>query len=617
MVLVVSISTLPACEGGDGPSEPGVPEPGVAEPSAEPAAEPGVVEPAVQPDVGEPEAVVPDDCEGQVLRNDGALTLETESFEVQGALTVNGETNSDVTAATLTFTDRDTGAVAVANILSDSRYSTRLPAGTYDVTYTPLAQICFAQPDRVPCHPATVFERLTLSSAGVLDVDVEKVEVQLSLTVDGSAVGAGNLGFIVLTNDDGASAFPVRSSPWPVAVPAGRYDVAYAPAGDCSVDNGMPCTGAVLQEDVNLSADGVLQLNLPTTTVSGTATVNGAPLSSGFRGTLTFSPEGAASGTLSLDGTSTYTVRVAQGRYSVRWDGQGASCEGAADVVVPCGGQIVAGDLTLQAEGQLDVDVNAARVTGSVGLDGSPFPVESSGEGALTFRSTSDGNVFTTLVDGDGYNVLVVADTYDVSLTDSNCDDGSFCGGAFAGRDVALTTDGAFNVDVSTIDVSGGLTLNGGALPAGVTAEHTGWAVFVSADGFSARLPYDATSYQGRIPAARYDVSWQRSSLDDTGLPLADTPAHSDVNLAASGSLDIDLETFTLTYNTLHNGAAIDVGTLTFAGADDGMGALQTEFNSDTLVLPDGAWRVLRTPEAGCDGASTATCAAEILFGCD
>jgi hypothetical protein len=113
----------------------------------------------------------------------------------------------------------------------------------------------------------------------------------------------------------------------------------------------VPCIGGAVRSAVRVEADGVLDVDLPAVTVSGTVRLNGAPLpaESAGRGSIGFarsSAEGGGMASVSLgpSGSATYAVTLLPGRYLIRHQANAALCAPAAATPgVPCASQVVFG----------------------------------------------------------------------------------------------------------------------------------------------------------------------------------------------------------------------------------------------------------------------------------
>ncbi|MCB9556486.1 MAG: hypothetical protein H6707_10315 [Deltaproteobacteria bacterium] len=136
---------------------------------------------------------------------------------------------------------------------------------------------------------------------------------------------------------------------------------------------------------------------------------------------------------------------------------------------------------------------------------------------------------------------------------------------------VAITANGALDLDLKVVTVSGKVTKNGQAIPAATQYNHRGRLEFV--DKYGVTLPVkrfgpsgDAT-YQIDLIADTYDVYYNSlagSNCEDT-LPL---PCHyprvlikKNVQATASGGLDIDIKVSRVTGNVSKNGQAVSSAT--------------------------------------------------------
>lgn len=449
-------------------------------------------------------------------------------------------------------------------------------------------------------------EGIDLEQSGVLDVDIPAVAyVVLSgaVSVNGGALpnAAGSRGAIAFEYT------PVHGAPgvatyalgdagpesYQVLVPAGTVTVRYLPdAALCGadLDGPMPCTGGLLFTDLAVEQTGVLDLDIPSVTVSGVVTQNGGemPDAAADRGHLELSD--AAGGALATPGFATtgapdYAVAVFPGTYAISFVGNPALCsEGAAEVA--CNRGVVLPAVAIASTGVLDVDVPAVQVAGKVTVNGKAVPDGDVDRGALRLRPADGGagELLTAPFAAAGpvaYALTVVAGSYDIDFVANPalCDDETPplpCVGGPLRSAVALTSDGVLDVDVPRIAVSGAITLDGAPLPDQPGPRGSLRLARGDADGATLELgDTGPRTYALGLLAGTYTIHYAANSglcdgLEAPKMPCTGGPLKT-LELTHDGVLDLDLRAVQVAGNiTLAGGPLpdqpMDRGAVVFTG---------------------------------------------------
>lgn len=362
-------------------------------------------------------------CNGGVIRAgvalaaDGVLDLDLRSVRVRGAVTLNGAAAPADARGALTFARADGTAAAVPVFgARGGTYTVTLVAGRYDVAWAGSGGAC--GPSGAPCNGASLRTGVMLSSDGALDLDVRSVRVRGALTLAGAPLpdATAARGALVFAPDGGGAASVAVSRAgaftYDVVLSPGTYRVAWqGNAALCATAvSPVPCNGGALRAGVNLSADGVLDLDMRAVRVRGAVRVNGAaPATAGAALEFALGDDRYAR---LLGAGGAYDVTLLPGTYNLGWRGPAAAC---ATTELPCNAAPLQANVMLTADGVLDLDARAVRVRGAVTLNGAALP-ESTMRGALRFQGPSPavGGVDLALPSsGAGaYAVTLIAGAY-------------------------------------------------------------------------------------------------------------------------------------------------------------------------------------------------------------
>ncbi|HEY0134257.1 MAG TPA: hypothetical protein VGB85_09260, partial [Nannocystis sp.] len=212
-------------------------------------------------------------------------------------------------------------------------YEVALFPDTYDIAFVGNPGLCSEGAAPVPCNRGVVREAIALQATGVLDVDVRRVQVGGAVKVNGAAIGAGeadrgSLRFDPADAVGGGISTPAFDVDGPVdyaiSLVAGKYTVALtANPGLCGGDMPpapTPCIGGPVLPAIDLSASGVLDVDIPMIEVSGNVTLAGGvlPTEDGDRGSVSFARESgdATAVPLETDGPIKYRLGLIPGEYT-------------------------------------------------------------------------------------------------------------------------------------------------------------------------------------------------------------------------------------------------------------------------------------------------------------
>jgi hypothetical protein len=201
----------------------------------------------------------------------------------------------------------------------------------------------------------------------------------------------------------------------------------------------VPCNGGVLSPAVALTADGVLDVDVPSVLVEGMVTVNGAAMEqiARMRGAISFvrgtgARQSSFAVPLPSSGEARYRATLLPGTYDIVFDGAGELCAMMAPPSIPCDRAVILPARALTQDGVLDLDLPTVRISGRVTLNGALYPRRSDDDAAIVFQTLDGGS--TSTVSTQRLGSLATADYTAVLLKGKKvvtfADDRASCGGA-------------------------------------------------------------------------------------------------------------------------------------------------------------------------------------------
>ncbi len=384
-----------------------------------------------------------------------ALDVTVPATPVSVALTLTGITISNVTGTSIHL------RTAGGDDATLGTSATTVVPGTYDVYYVP------AYGTIGPVNQSAKLQSgfVVGGSPATLNVNLPGATVSGTFTLNGSKTRpAGNstdaYGLSLKTAAGDSAGIASQLGAYSATVIPGTYDLYFNTSAGAAGLNTYPST--LLQRGVVVGSSPLtLNVDIPTTTVSGTITVNGAQLAStaglgkltlqNATTTWTFAP---TSTTYSTSPAGAYSTAIVPGTYDLYYGLVTAGTGLPSNTSAKLRTGVVIGTTSPQT---LDIDIPAATVTGTITVNGAQVD-QSIGTGGLHLRNAAgdDALLGTTGVVG-AYSQLVMAGTYDLYYQVINAG-----GGVPANQSAKLrsgivvgSTALALNVDIPASMVSG------------------------------------------------------------------------------------------------------------------------------------------------------------------
>jgi hypothetical protein len=384
-------------------------------------------------------------CQERVLRaglsllGPGTLDLDLLVVTVSGQVTVNGGTmGNSVTGGVrgrLVFEDSEGQVEIGLGHSGPATYMLSLYQGTYEVNFENTSDCPWDRVGVVPCQRHLCNASLQLLANGSADFDLPVVQITGAVTVNGAGMpnsqNGQNRGVVIFEEQDDAGDLEVQmgsSGPatYQLIVFPGRYQIVFDNL-QCQDDAAAPCQRRVLQT-LDLTGNGVLDLDLPVITLSGVVTVNGLEMgpspNSRSRGLVLLTD---SEGTTLMDdvgpgGPAMYAVRLFSGTYAVDFANPVDCPEGA----VPCLTANLHKDMQLATDGVLDLPLEVLVLSGQVTVNEAVMPGTSSGSdrGRLYFALEGTGETVYSEMGTNGpavYQLQLYPGVYGVAFEGTDC----------------------------------------------------------------------------------------------------------------------------------------------------------------------------------------------------
>jgi hypothetical protein len=516
---------------------------------------------AVTPvDASTPDAPMPSDAGSCVVATGGVLDWDVSPITLTGHLTVNGAATGLNGRGEFWLVDRATGDEALLGDTYTSSYSAAVLPKTYDVVYS-YSPTTIAAAQYSPGNSQRVVRAgVSLTSSATLDADIQAVPISGTFTVNGQPPGSGITGSIWLKSTSSADqvllSFANATKTYTALVAAGTYDVYYRSGlldGSGSDTATLRNTSVKLASAVVISGARTLDIDLPSITVSGQLTVNGALISAGQGDVVLRRAGDDPAGDAAILGQAgsgfTYSAPIAPGTYDVYFAfGNNEDPSGRVNQNARLAGPITLGS----SVGNLNFDVPVLSSLPVVRVGGAAVPstdfgsrVELHQPPPITTLGPPDDAIVTFLQQSSfPAAVSIVPGIYDVYLIVIGGATGVPTGPiAVRNHDVRvaasldLRTSGNFTVDVPIVELSGETTT--AAAAAGAVVLESG-----TQPGDRAEIALGGSgAYQANVVPDVYDVVYGSRAALATGNGVRNTHAvlRSSVDLSGAGTAPLDV----------------------------------------------------------------------------
>ena len=412
---------------------------------------------------------------GVVLTSSQTFDVDIPTITLSGAITLNGAPSPAGEPYGTVYLRNAAGDSLVLGQLGDPSYTSKqIVAATYDVYYSWIATDPLATPVLPRNGNVLLQSGVALTTTQAFNVNISTITLSGAITINGAPAPASEpYGTVYVRNTTtgdslvlgqlGSAAFATKQ------IVPGTYDIYYSwTSTDPVATPVLPRNGNVrLRSGVALTTSQVLNVDIPTVTISGAIKMNGAPTPASEPYGTVYLRDTSTGDSLVLGqlGSASYaTKQIVAGTYDVYYSWT------ATDPVNPPAlprnaGALVRSGVVIAASQAFDVDIPTVSLSGVVTLNGAPSPANER-YGTVYLRAGGDSLVLGQLADPSYTTKQIVPGTYDVTYSWTATDPiippalpRNSNAPVLSG--VALTSSQTFNVDVATISLSGSVTVNG------------------------------------------------------------------------------------------------------------------------------------------------------------
>lgn len=359
------------------------------------------------------------------------------------------------------------------------------------------------------------------------------------------------------------------------------------PCGDCTGEF-EACNDAGQCEKTceldPLEEGSVINIDLQTADVSGEITLNGSQPANNTqqyyeaesRGSIGFINKKSGSSiyiNIGSSGKAAYSATIFKGTYDIVFSPNNASYQN----VFPAMNAVLASDVVIDADAKKDFDLETAKISGKITVNGNAMPnnsqqyYEAETRGSIRFTNVENAASVTYSIGSSGeasYSATVYKGTYTVSFDPNNS---SYQNAVPAinmilEKDVAVDGDGTKNFNLDTVQLTGKVTLNGKTMPnnsqqyyetesrGSITVSNTVSGGYVSISlGSSGEAAYSTTVFKGTY---NFSFSPNNSSYQNS-VPAISMILAKDVEINAKTQKDFNLDTVDLSGKVTLNGSAM------------------------------------------------------------
>ena len=514
----------------------------------------------------------------------GGLDLDLGLIDVTGRITINGDAppKNLYEYGDLYLRNPATGDEVLLGSTYEGQYTATALPGTYDIVF-----VNRAGGDAVPSNARGFIVQRVIDNHAPIDIDIRTTTVAGSIRF-GEALPPQNLydyGRVYLRNEatgDEVTLAHTHEREFVANVLPGTYTLHYGVAAAQTIAPRNVDTNLRVVEIPDASEIVIdLDVVIPVVQVQGVITLGGAapPANLYETGRIAFVDRTTgARFEVGQTHEGSYSAVVVPGAYDVFYE------RVAGGTVVPRNERARLFDrLDIDASQTLDLDIPVATLSGTVTVGGQPPPASTSDDGVLRLHHVETGDVVVLGHTRHGsFSRLVVPGKYEVHYAQATA--GAVMPGnldAFV-TDLEVTATGAdVDIDISVVDVSGTITIDGATPP---TSEYSDGRLYLRdpRSGDSVLLGNTRlASFASRVVPGEYDIVYVVETTGD-GVPLNGAAHLGSVDVMQTPSFTVDVPLTRLAGNVRVAGQLPPAD-----AADHGVLFLQDVASADRIFLAD------------------------------
>lgn len=402
--------------------------------------------------------------------NATVFEIDVPAAQVDGTFSLNGGAFpvSQYQHGLISFADTDNNQTLLSETYNGG-YDVFVVKDEYSTLYS-LVQGAGTLPSN---KSETVSSNHTINVDQMLDIDVISVSVRFQFTLDGVPFPATEYDDAVfyLQSQGGGERIVLGNSHGPIdpaLLMPGTYDVIYElETGGSQVPVNQ--NAIVATEVIDNTTPGVT-VDVKTIDFRFSATLDGGafPVSQYEHGRFMLINSAGDVAELGKSYELPFTVKVIEGNYDIVY-----SYVDGTDVPVNMEA-VVASNIDINtANPAQSLDILTALITPQYSLDGGAFPVSEYQDAQILLRGFTDNDIMVlgNTHDANPVAVKVVRGDYDVIYSHETGDQVPLNSNFVAQTDKALNADQDLAIDISSVNITGTFTLNGGDFPASAYEE--------------------------------------------------------------------------------------------------------------------------------------------------
>ncbi len=403
---------------------------------------------------------------GQVMFSPSVWNIDVPSARIQGRFLLNSRPfpSSFLQGANFFLRRISTGDEVYLGLSNNDTFDRRVVPGIYDVIYEHKIG------DEVPLNSvAVVIAGLEISGDQVFDIDVPMVGVSGAYLLNGVPFSVSSIEFgKVLVRDAQTRSLTMlgdtRDQTYSARLIPGTYDLMFSHGSGNTVPANVL---TAFRRDVPIMVSGPLDMDVPTVSVTGIFTVNGAPTPGSVNDSgyiYLVDPDTGSKLLLGSTRFGHYQRALIPGAYDVVY-------EQISAISMPANlsARFLAG-VQFVADGTNDINIPVVEISGAFLVNGVPAPNNSLDFANIQLRQGED-TVYLGQTRFGHFSVRVIPGTYNVNFESLSSGSIMPANTNAVIASVVIAGPTVFDINIPAVDFAADVRFNGGNFPGPIAGE--------------------------------------------------------------------------------------------------------------------------------------------------